>query len=104
MSNDWESIFANKQDTESVMKLEKNADCLNDFVKELAKLRNDSCFCDVTLVGKGTRISAHRVILAASSDYFKTIFANAVTGRSMGMLMFVMKYNVKRHSPRYPVL
>ncbi|PIO64466.1 BTB/POZ domain protein, partial [Teladorsagia circumcincta] len=44
----------------------------------LEKLRDDSLLCDVALIVEGTRINAHRVILAACSNYFRDMFNNEV--------------------------
>ncbi|KAK6054365.1 BTB/POZ domain protein, partial [Cooperia oncophora] len=44
----------------------------------LAELLGESQLCDVVLVVKETRINAHRVILAASSNYFKALFIKDV--------------------------
>ena len=49
----------------------------NDFQKNMTaffkEIRND--FCDVTLVSKGNKkIEAHKIILAASSNFFRDIF------------------------------
>lgn len=39
--------------------------------------RNDKALCDVTLVVEGKRLFAHKAVLAASSDFFKTRFSEA---------------------------
>ncbi|KAK5971440.1 BTB/POZ domain protein, partial [Trichostrongylus colubriformis] len=48
------------------------------LLAQLGKFRNDSRLCDVTLVVKGTRINAHRLVLAASSKYFETMFTSGM--------------------------
>ena len=46
----------------------------SNVAKSFSKLRNEDDFNDVTLVGDDQQqISAHKVVLSASSDYFKTI-------------------------------
>ncbi|XP_078492391.1 kelch-like protein 12 [Ciona intestinalis] len=46
-----------------------------DFVMNmLVKQRNNTDYCDVTLIAEGQKFPAHRAILAASSKYFHTMF------------------------------
>lgn len=45
------------------------------LVNALRFLRQDEDLCDVVLRVGGTSISAHKVVLAASSPYFKAMFA-----------------------------
>ena len=44
------------------------------IVNSVGKLRKEDDFVDVTLVCDDTKISAHKVILSACSDYFKHVF------------------------------
>ena len=46
-----------------------------DVLAGLAKLREDNILCDVELQVDGRSVSAHRVVLAASSSYFRSMFA-----------------------------
>lgn len=46
-----------------------------DLVNALKFLRQDEDLCDVVLRVGSTSISAHKVVLAASSPYFKAMFA-----------------------------
>ena len=49
-------------------------DYLVNVTKKFSVLRNEDEFSDVTLVSSDKRqVSAHKVVLASSSDYFKTI-------------------------------
>ena len=54
----------------------------NDFhgniSKSFQKLRNEEDFFDVTLVGDdGKHVTAHKLVLSSSSEYFKTLFTNS---------------------------
>ena len=49
-------------------------DYLPNVTKKFSSLRNEDEFSDVTLVSSDKRqVSAHKVVLSSSSDYFKTI-------------------------------
>ena len=49
-------------------------DYLANVTKKFSSLRNEEEFSDVTLVSSDKRqVSAHKVVLSSSSDYFKTI-------------------------------
>ena len=52
-------------------------DYLVNVTKKFSVLRNEDEFSDVTLVSSDKRqVSAHKVVLSSSSDYFKTILQN----------------------------
>ena len=44
--------------------------------RKLNALREEESFCDVTLVVSGGEFRAHKTVLAASSPYFSSLFAN----------------------------
>ena len=49
-------------------------DYMVNVTKKFSLLRNEEEFSDVTLVSSDKRqVSAHKVVLSSSSDYFKTI-------------------------------
>ncbi|KAK5970013.1 BACK domain-containing protein [Trichostrongylus colubriformis] len=48
------------------------------LLTQLDKFRTESRLCDVTLVVKGARINAHRLVLAASSKYFEAMFSSGM--------------------------
>ena len=45
-------------------------------------LRKDGTLCDVTLRVQGQSFMAHRIVLAACSDYFCAMFTNEVSLKS----------------------
>ncbi|KAK5983094.1 BTB domain-containing protein, partial [Trichostrongylus colubriformis] len=57
------------------------------LLSQLAELREDSRLCDFVLVAKGVRINAHRLVLAACSNYFKTMFLKDPGEGSMRMFI-----------------
>ncbi|KAL1457879.1 hypothetical protein WDU94_008061 [Cyamophila willieti] len=71
---------------------------LNEFME--ARLRNE--FCDVILCVDGTKFPAHRVVLAASSPYFKAMFHSRlleakqnhvqIKGIDVEMMMLLLEY------------
>ncbi|KAK5982223.1 Kelch protein 20 [Trichostrongylus colubriformis] len=64
------------KDKKNVFKLEDSSGHSRLVLNQLAAFRDDARLCDVILIAKGTRINAHRVVLAACSDYFLAMFTN----------------------------
>ena len=61
------------------------------LVTALRFLRRDEDLCDIVLRVGSTSISAHKVVLAASSPYFKAMFAGKcsqtlINGQSCGYM------------------
>ena len=52
----------------------ENPDFSNVFSSSLSTFLNTAAFCDVTLVCDDGQLSAHKVILAASSIFFSSVF------------------------------
>ena len=55
----------------------------NDFSSNVQKsfqnLRKEEDFFDITLVGDDFKhVTAHKVVLSSSSEYFKTVFSNNI--------------------------
>ena len=46
-----------------------------DILKGLSDLREEGTLCDIELQAEGKTISAHRVVLASVSPYFKALFS-----------------------------
>uniref|UniRef100_A0A5S6QG65 BTB domain-containing protein n=1 Tax=Trichuris muris TaxID=70415 RepID=A0A5S6QG65_TRIMR len=46
--------------------------------KRMQKFYEEQLFCDVCLVVEGRRINAHRLVLAAASDYFSALFTSSM--------------------------
>ena len=46
-----------------------------DFGKSLNEQRSDGELCDVTLVAANERFPAHKCVLSAASQYFRSMFA-----------------------------
>lgn len=61
------------------------------LVNEVAQLRHQGCFADVTLACEGRLYPAHKFILAMCSDYFRNIFGPSGVGGSNSNLVVVLK-------------
>ena len=57
-----------------------------DLVNALKFLRQDEDLCDIVLRVGGTNISAHKVVLSASSPYFKAMFTGELLVISVATL------------------
>ncbi|XP_011408180.2 PREDICTED: kelch-like protein 20, partial [Amphimedon queenslandica] len=47
----------------------------SDTLRSMQELRDEEKLCDVTLLVQGVEIKAHKIVLAASSHYFRSMFA-----------------------------
>lgn len=47
----------------------------SDAFTSMQELRNEDKLCDITLLVQGVEIQAHKVVLAATSRYFRSMFA-----------------------------
>ncbi|XP_077987237.1 kelch-like protein 26 [Glandiceps talaboti] len=52
-------------------------------LRSLGDMYNEGTLCDVTVVVAGREFQAHKIILAASSDYFKLMFTSEMQEQSM---------------------
>ena len=50
-------------------------DHTSEAFEEMRRMREEGRLCDITLVVQGKEIRAHRLVLAASSHYFRSMFA-----------------------------
>ena len=70
-----------KRQTIKKVRMEKFSLKFNDFASNVTKsfqsLRKEQDFFDVTLVGDDLKhVTAHKLVLASCSEYFKTVFSN----------------------------
>ena len=62
----------------------------SDFWNDLQQLRTKGSFCDVRLCVGGEAVSCHRVILASTCDYFRSMFTG--TFREMDQVDIDLSY------------
>lgn len=54
----------------------------SEMMKTMNEFRDANVLCDITICVDGKTFSAHRTVLAASSPYFKALFASTLNGSS----------------------
>ena len=65
-----------------MVEIRRSSQFSDDLAKSVSELRNANDLIDVTLVsGDGKQFFAHRLILAASSPFFKSILTNSLSGQ-----------------------
>ena len=60
-----------------------SSDSVENRLGVLNNLRRQSCLCDVTLLTDCCKCDAHKVVLAACSDYFKAMFTSSMLEHNM---------------------
>ncbi len=61
---------------------------LGSMLSEMASLRVSGALCDVNLEVEGDIIKAHRLVLAATSAYFKSMFTGAFQESSKETIIY----------------
>ena len=67
-----------------------------DLVTALRFLRQDEDLCDIVLRVGSTSISAHKVVLAASSPYFKAMFAGKILEHACLLASFTQEGHINK--------
>ena len=75
-----------------------------DLVTALRFLRQDEDLCDIVLRVGSTSISAHKVVLAASSPYFKAMFAGKILEHACLLASFTEEQGTKKFRSDIPGL
>lgn len=65
-------------------------------------LRKTNTLCDVVLTVQGQKFPAHRIVLAACSDYFCAMFTNEVSGDDEGMTSSLVQSSLGKRD--YPLV
>ena len=71
----------------------------DNIVKSLTYLREEKNLFDVTLVSNDHKhISAHKLVLTASSEYFREVFTKSNLSQFQLMLFFTLRHMILFHN------
>lgn len=67
------------------------------ILNAMNSLRKSNTLCDITLRVENTDFPAHRIVLAACSDYFCAMFTSEVTEESIPLSSSLLSLSLQLH-------